>query len=76
MTMWEARQKTAWQNFRHEMAHVIRGARADRRNLGRDFSRRVLGGYRSRDAFTRLLATFRPKTRGVRSLGRGAIAPR
>ncbi len=76
MTMWEARQKTAWQNFRHEMAHVIRGARADRRNLGRDFSRRVLGGYRSRDAFNPAAGDVPAEDPGVRSLGRGAIAPR
>ncbi|MDB5362918.1 MAG: hypothetical protein JWO51_4215 [Rhodospirillales bacterium] len=62
--MWEARKKTAWQNFRHEISGVIRQARADRRYLARDFSRLVLGDYRSRDAFTSVVARFRPKTPG------------
>lgn len=64
MAMWEARNKSAWQNFCHEVSGVVRSARRDRRYLARDFSRLVLGDYRSRDAFTRLVAQFRPKTPG------------
>jgi hypothetical protein len=62
--MWEARQKTAWQNFRHELAQAWRQGRADKRYIGRDFSRLILGGYRSRDGFVRALAPFRPRTPG------------
>lgn len=64
--MWEAREKTWLENLRHEMEGVVKRARADRRYLPRDFSRLCLGGWRTREAFTRLVAATRPKTPGFR----------
>ena len=62
--MWEAREKTLWQNLRHEIGGVMARARQDRRFLPRDISRLLLGGHRTRTLVTRVLARFRPRTPG------------
>jgi hypothetical protein len=60
--MWEARNKSFFENAVHELQGIYRNARQDRRLMWRDFSRLALGGYRRRAGFTRLVAATKPKT--------------
>ena len=59
--MWEARNKSFFENAVHELQGIYRNARQDRRLMWRDFSRLALGGYRRRAGFTRLVAATKPK---------------
>lgn len=71
--MWEARRVSRWQNLRHEMRALKQRAQSDRRNIPRDISRLLLGGWRTRRLVSWLVARVRPRSR-VRTIPAGAGA--
>ncbi len=61
--MWEARRKSWFENAAHEVSGMVSRARRDRRYLARDFTRLMLGGWRMRWIFARMVAAVRPTSR-------------